>query len=810
MNRYFLTVLRNKSKLLLKGVAIIFVAFTLIPGQLSGADAKKLRVGILASSQNGGEFDSALQTPGWSVKKYPDSNQGWEQLKNDFGNLDLIIGTPGLKDILPKSKEAAGAMVNFMKNGGAVILTQATEPEQLNWLSLIDPKLELIGETPGKKPTAFRISESKPPHSFRSAPSQLSDTKNIEKYYRSKSSKEWEWGAGWMNKPCFLIKRFDKGYLVISALRHPNADLFENAALMLRLQKMGISYRNISYHFSGNNTIVPGRGEVRINLVNTSGKELDATGVFRLSNAIETREIKRTASSMKKGARAFVSLPVMADLTGKCRMRVLFVDPSDNSEILLLDKELELPEFLSVIPPAYRGMISTVRRDPNVHFKLQMMPSHQNLEEYSVKLEISDPSGNIVSVKEVTAQDGEFPVVMELDANAPAGTYTITGTAQHSGTPLQKAQAQFKIVPVRPGQVFVDQDTVILRDGKPFFPLGIYHVSGKNQEMEDAAKLGFNFFQVWTWDVKPENLRRLAKLNMGILWEGKAWEAVVRIPQNTPLEEGLVDPGFQKELDNMRKAAAELKNNPLLTMWYIADEPPTSRLPWLRRINEVWHELDEDHPTYLVATGNYKKLQDACDILAIDVYTVYRGQRNHLSRIANATDDAMKGVDYRKPVIAIPQAFGNNKRHNETPKDLRCISYLHLVRGVRGMVWYCWKETGDKTGEEGVAHHPASLAVLKELVAEIKELSPALMEPGRRMLKSTNGHVHALICGSEKTERYLIYVNADLEASNAMLVVPELESKTLTGLFGTRAASVQGGTLEFKVEAQETGVFRIK
>ncbi|MPN46075.1 hypothetical protein SDC9_193655 [bioreactor metagenome] len=132
------------------------------------------------------------------------------------------------------------------------------------------------------------------------------------------------------------------------------------------------------------------------------------------------------------------------------------------------------------------------------------------------------------------------------------------------------------------------------------------------------------------------------------------------------------------------------------------------------------------------------------------------------------------------------------------------------MRGVKGVIWYCWKETGDNTGVEGSGHHPATQQVLKELVAEFKVLAPALMAPGGRMLKSKDGHVHALICGDGETGRYLVYVNADERASDAVLSVPDLAGKTLEGMFGAPEAAIQDGVLKINVPALGTGVFQIK
>ncbi|MBX3739565.1 MAG: hypothetical protein KF712_01135 [Akkermansiaceae bacterium] len=804
---------RRAGGFLRKLAAVSISSVALFSGLLTAAEsAGKLRIAILAGEKHSDEFSAALKESGMKAEKYPDSSQGWSKLKADLKNLDVIVGAPDLNAILPRAdggKAEAEELRGFMEAGGAIVLTGATGPGQLEWLSLLDEKLAVTTEEPKQKPKDGTLSEMNPVHSFRILPGRLGDTGEISTFYKAGTPGEWEHIARWASQPCMMMKRFGKGFVVLSALRHPDAGLLGNTGTMLRLQRMGLFHRMSEHDFGGakdtfgRKVIAPGRGQTRLMLRNTTDEPLDVSAVLRMDNGKETRTVRRGVKGIKANDQSWLALPVMADLRGETKVGVSIINPSDGAEIPLLAETITLPEFLTVIPPAYRGMISTARRDKDVHFKIRLEPIYGNIAGMPLKLEITAPDGKRISAKEMTVTTAEFPVVMDLPADAPEGEYTIRAVTERPGAVVDEAKAVFKIVPVRPGQVFVDQDTVILKDGKPFFPLGIYHVSGA--QVDEAAEIGFNMFQFWDWDATPENMDRLAEKGITSIWEGQAWGTAVYLNPAT----ASTHPAFQKQLGLMEEAVAKYKNHPALSMWYVADEPSPYHLPSLRAINGKWHELDEDHPTYLVATGEYGQLQDACDILAIDVYLVYRGQRNHLSAIASATDAALKGVDFRKPVIAVPQSFGNNKLHNEKPEEVRCISYLHLTHGVRGMMWYCWKETGDKTGEEGAGHHPETQKVLKDLVAEIKVVAPALMEPGGRMLRSADGRIHALLCGSAATGRYLLFVNEDYEATDAVLRLPELTGGKLTGLFGTAAAEVKDGNVKLKVSALGTGVFRI-
>lgn len=807
-----------------RSMAMFFSAFAFCTGVLLDADASekwslnKMDAAILSSSKFADEFDGALKELGWKAVKYPDTAQDWNSLKKNFGKYDLILGTPGafnailLKkgsdDIISDRKTDVSALREFMEKGGAVVLTGVSIPKQLEWITELNPKLEISAETPAKKLDKPSIQEtSTPAHALRCMPNALEKNTDILTSLTLKFPAEWEIIAkNSGGKPCMLAKRFGKGFLLVSTLRHRDSDFMQNLGMMLELQRMNMQYVRMEHAYGGDKkTINPGRGTTKIFIKNTGAEPLNATAVLKMDNGKETRKFTRTVTGIKPNATGAIDISVMADMRGKTMVESALINPCDNSSVTLSKDEMEFPEFLTVVPPAYRGMISETRRDKNVHFKIAFYPLYENIEGIQLKLTLTDSSGKIISEKEMTVQTEEFPVAMDMPANAPAGKYTISAVAACGRNRYEKAKVDFKVVPVRPGQVFIDQDTVILKDGKPFFPLGIYHVS--EAEIENASKLGINMCQFWNWDATPENLEHIAKAGMSIIWEGQAWGRAVYLNPATSKDE----PVFQKELAIMRDTAAKIRNNPALAMWYVGDEPSPYHLPSLKLINKTWHEADEDHPTYLVATGNYKELQEASDILAIDCYLVYRGNRNSLSIVADAADNARKGVDFRKPVIAVPQAFGNNATHHEKPEDVRCMSYLYLTHGVRGMMWYCWKETGDKTGEEGAGHHPATQEVLKELIKEIKVFAPALMEPGQRMFKSQDGRIHAMLCGSDTTGKFLLLVNGAEEPSDSVLSVPELTGKvTFDRLFGTADAKVSEGCLKVKMEPLATAVYKIK
>lgn len=310
--------------------------------------------------------------------------------------------------------------------------------------------------------------------------------------------------------------------------------------------------------------------------------------------------------------------------------------------------------------------------------------------------------------------------------------------------------------------------------------------------------------QLWNWDANPTNLARIRQAGMRVLYEDQFWgEVVWNHAKHLPFY------NFETNLATLARVR-DVRDDPsrAVAMWYTADEPSLGMLPHVNRIRDYWRSLDEDHPTYIVSTGE-PRLEAGADVFGVDVYPVYYGAHRPLTTVGYAMDAARQGVRYAKPVIAVLQSFGDNERHHEKPGEVRCMTYLALTHGVRGVFWYCWKETGDQTGFEGAGHHPDTVRVLTEMSAEIKVLAPALLASGNRMLRSDDGRIHAIICGNGATGRFLIYVNGEYEPAESALALHELADAKLEPLFGGSAAMVRDGQVTLKLPGLATGAFRV-
>lgn len=785
--------------------AVIAVLAVVTFGTVSSA-ATPDRAAVVAAKESAGAFAPGLTELKWKTQTYEQTPQGWEKLVTQINDYDILLVHGGegsaTPDTLPQT------LLGFMEAGGAVVVTGVESTDAVAWVKALDEKTELRvnkPEKPAKAPDSVVHADQN--WTLLTYPTKASATDAVKAHFTLSGPGGRDWRIvgrrGTDNQPCVIARHFGKGILILSTAHYQDAAFLGNVAKLLELQRMGVAFVRVTHSFNDADKFAFGKGITQIALENLTDGELAIQATLSVVGADASRTYKATNKTERRG-RLTVDIPLLMDVRGPSEVTITLSDIKETTQAHLLTFPASGPAFLEIDPPTYRGMISAARRDPAVRFDLRVNPVvGEDVEGLTIRASVISPQGNVISEKDLTASGaGLIPVSLPLPADAAPGTYTLSAKVVKGRVTPESASATFKIVPVRPGQMFVDQDGVLLNEGKPFFPIGLYHVTPG--ELDAAARTGINMVQFWFWDASPENMAKLKEKGLLAIYEDEPWAQIVhnhvKNPKHFDFE---VNPKFKANVERVRDDPSQV-----VRMWYTADEPSYGMIPHVKRIRDYWHALDEDRPTYIVSTGD-PRLHEGADVLGVDVYPVYLGRRRSLSNVGDYMDGAKEGVRHRKPVIAVLQSFGYNERHHEKPEEVRAMSYLALTHGVQGIFWYCWKETGDRTGVEGAGNHPETIKVLTDVIAETKVVAPALLEPGRRTMKSADGRVHAILAGNEKTGRFLVYVNAEYEPCESTLVVPELANATLEPLFGAPAGKVVDGKLTLKLPPLATGVYRI-
>jgi hypothetical protein len=240
-----------------------------------------------------------------------------------------------------------------------------------------------------------------------------------------------------------------------------------------------------------------------------------------------------------------------------------------------------------------------------------------------------------------------------------------------------------------------------------FFPIGIYH--GPIEAFGELRQAGFNLVQSYTTSFDYiEKFVRTADL-YGL----KALTSIFSAKRDGELPSLL----------------NKLKYNSGLYGWYIADEPEGRSLSphGLWRLSERIHASDPFHPTVLVNVRSNKVADyaPAADVVMVDPYPI---PHRPLTWLSDSIDEARQSARDDKHVWSVIQAFNwaeGNDEHNvgrfPTYEEGRCLTYLSIVHGVQGLMYFSYKSA--RKNDPSHSHWSG----VKRITGELQDVYPLLL-----------------------------------------------------------------------------------
>ena len=739
----------------------------------SAAHAQKPRVALLLSDdgRHHDEFDSALTALGWSADRYPCNAENMKSLVGKLGDYDMLIAAPLFnltkEPVLPgKAREA---YMRFLENGGLIAVTDGSYPGARAWLADIHPAFGGL-ETGNCNSSQWGVNgvttDAEPPHPLRFFPSHISEPNSWPHFLKPAKDTQWRLVANCSEGfPVTFAQTVGKGTVSLSALRQPSAKQLGNLYACLQLSRAGLALKSFEMPYPA-----VGAGNLRLEFAGSGATEPCGFAYEVVPENGQTQRFEKVASG------ATFELPYRIALRGPVTARLLL--KRGGQETLLFSRRAVLPPLLTVTPNAYRGLLSTARRLPAVTFGIRLVPDQEKLEGATVGLTVLGPGGSKVAVTNTTLAADSATLVygqpMLLDPSLPAGSYTVRAALVSGTKTLAVSEAPFKILSPLPAQTVIDEDNTLLVNGKPFFPLGLYHVSPSNYT--DVASLGINTVQFWTWD-DQRGLDLAAAHGLKAIFELN-----------------------HKSEQIVRDVVAKFGANPEVLMWYGLDEPAEGSYGLAETMRDAFHACDDQHPVYAVSCRPDAFAEQAAftDVFAHDPY-------GKPQKAVEWMTQSVAAVENRKPVICVPGVFGK-----ETAEELRATAYLALAHDARGVIWYPWNQMGGGPLGAGLKNSPEQQAVIKQLCSEINALEPALTAPVRYPFASNDGKLHGILC-AKLPQRILLLVNNTPEKINAEAGIPGAEnvSNEFRDFFKKRDESlyVRSGKFRIALEPYETRVY---
>jgi hypothetical protein len=486
--------------------------------------------------------------------------------------------------------------------------------------------------------------------------------------------------------------------------------------------------------------------------------------------------------------------------------------------VLLPGEKPPLATF-DLVYPNYRGLIFPDARRVEVSVTTQSAEYDLMPRQLTATIAL-EAAGKSVSVKRALRTDRErlsIPV-----AGLPPGPARVSVALRTSLDAAPVAERRYDLrkitaEEVRGLRVYIDGHNNAVVDGKPFFPLGWYD-SPDYDHMGEIADSPFNCILDYGADNKPKAwmLKYLDAM------QKKGLKLIYCLNDVYPTATYLEKSGWEGIKGNQAIADAVMKayrNHPAVLAWYLNDELPRALAPQLVDYYARAKASDPTRPCYIVLCNmsELKYFPDTTDVMGVDPYPMPSGP---VTLVRDWMDAANEAVGGHKPTWLVPQAFawyqynpeGSNRGRTPTASELqtgraptydeeRCMTYLALTHGAKGLIYYCYYDL------RVLPQYKEMWGWMKTIAAEVRTLSPVLLSPeDMGTVAVTGGNIDTRLKKADG-RLYLLAVNPDKTPCQATFDLRRALPAEVNVMFETRKAATQGNTLTDSFKPLEVHVY---
>ena len=276
-------------------------------------------------------------------------------------------------------------------------------------------------------------------------------------------------------------------------------------------------------------------------------------------------------------------------------------------------------------------------------------------------------------------------------------------------------------------------DGVVLVDGKPFFPIGVYCPSRRDPDHEDDVYA--NFY---------DPMRELKAVGCNTVQNYHAiGERAIEVFLTAADWAGLkvfIAPGRNVDDTNVAETVYRMREHPSLLAWYVADD--TASHISVRRLRQQVERVKAVDGIHLTAQSDSVVFQDLTrsryaryagitDVFIPQLYPVEKAETTHREIPSAHRDLDAYAADMRAagspnvslwPVLQAFSGFDNWKRH-PTAAEQRALTWLSVARGARGVIWWTYCSWGN----HGIANTPEIWDGFTNVVRELNVVKDDLV-----------------------------------------------------------------------------------
>ena len=278
-------------------------------------------------------------------------------------------------------------------------------------------------------------------------------------------------------------------------------------------------------------------------------------------------------------------------------------------------------------------------------------------------------------------------------------------------------------------RVHVDSHRRMIVDGKPFFPLGMYHKGVTEENLRPYIDSDFNCLIDYN-PISEEMLDYLDDHGIKVFYANACVSSRSADKEKTRL---IHEKGYA--------VIDRLKHHPAIIAWYINDELAVQYLQDAIDYRNGCEEHDPDRPAWTVLCNDFLPFLPASDIHGSDPYPVPGGIIGNAYRTAKRSHDATFGT---KMIIQVPQAFSWGrywKKYGEaaektascpmpTYEQMDAMAWMAIAGGANGLIFYSYFDLLERDKESpGLPAIPfdKSFGDLRKIASRVKAHEEVLL-----------------------------------------------------------------------------------
>jgi hypothetical protein len=405
-------------------------------------------------------------------------------------------------------------------------------------------------------------------------------------------------------------------------------------------------------------------------------------------------------------------------------------------------------------------------------------------------------------LQQISLTDPQRKVIV-FDPPVSKGQYTLTIKSTFKGREVYSRNVDIFAGDETHDAVKIDGENRLVIDGKPIFPLMVYHTF--IEDVPTLAKIGFSFF---TPRYPNSPLMGLPTRDDKTIAIAQEYLDTAKANHIYMISGGGIFGAGGGSTEINTKGIEALTNDPALGLWYGADEPGRDRILQLQPGYTAAKQIGA-RPIFSVTnrSDHMQRLAETVDILGSDPYPIPNVSLRSVADFTKYCVDATAGL---KPVWTVIPQYGSKR---PTEQELRCMAYLAIASGAQGLGIYAWDDRNGVTKEGWrTGDYPEDLAILQTVIGELNQLQNVLIIPNSTRVLSLapdNPAIHVAMKESGNA-RYLFVVNDSRAEEKATLSITGIQTADGVDVQdASQKLSIRDGKVLLQMQPLEVGIYKL-